>query len=136
MTSIYRKFTNLQREQIAERAKSERGQICCEGCGLVLGVKPYEIDHIIPEKLRPDADKKQPLKIVDGQLLGIACCHRGEDGKTAKDVARIAKAKRCSARHNGWKPKRPSIQSRSFAKAEPQKTASRPLKKTVQRIKP
>jgi hypothetical protein len=33
-------------------------------------------------------DKSRTLTAQDGQLLG-ACCHRGEDGKTAQDVGII-----------------------------------------------
>lgn len=97
-----REFTRNQREQIVERSK-RNGLICCEGCGLVLGEKPYEIDHIIAEALRPAIDKQKPITIAEGQLLGKDCCHRGENGKTNKDVAQIAKAKRQYNRANGLK---------------------------------
>lgn len=99
-----REFTRNQREQIVERSK-RNGLICCEGCNLVLGEKPYEIDHIIAEALRPAADKQKPITIAEGQLLGKDCCHRGENGKTNKDVAQIAKAKRQYNRANGLKTK-------------------------------
>lgn len=78
------------------------GQIACEGCGLVLGRKPYEIDHTIPEALV--VDKTKPLTIEEGKLLGKACCHRG--GKTAKDVGDIARAVRREAKHIGIKKRR------------------------------
>lgn len=97
-----REFTNAQRMQIVARAMNERGQLCCEGCGLVLGHKRWEIDHTIPEALV--VDKSRPLTIEDGQLLGKECCHRGEDGKTAADVAQIAKAKRRERAYRGDKP--------------------------------
>ena len=121
-----REFTRDQREQIVDRARNDTGQICCEGCRQVLGLKAYEIDHIIAEALRPDADKKRKLTIAEGQLLGKDCCHRGPDGKTAKDVKAISKAKAVSARHHGYgrKPK---------AKiASPPKAAKRPPKPQVQ----
>jgi hypothetical protein len=96
-----REFTKRQRAQIVERAMNERGQICCEGCGFVLGSKAYEVDHTIPEALI--RDKTKPLTIEDGKLLGVACCHRGPDGKTAVDVAVIAKAVRISHKRLGIK---------------------------------
>lgn len=77
---------------------NERGQICCEGCRQVLGSKKHEIDHVVAEALV--VDKSKPLTAKDGQLLGY-CCHRGEDGKTAKDVRAIAKSKRQERRHLG-----------------------------------
>lgn len=105
-----REFTRNQREQIVERSKRD-GVICCEGCGLVLAGKPYEIDHRIAEALRPEADKQKPLTIADGQLLGKDCCHRGENGKTNKDVAQIAKVKRQYDRANGLKRPKAKIPS-------------------------
>lgn len=88
-----RNFTRNQKEQIVERSKRD-GKICCERCGLVLAGKPYEIDHVIAEALRPEADKQKPIAISEGQLLGKDCCHRGADGKTNQDLKQIAKAKR------------------------------------------
>jgi hypothetical protein len=88
-----REFTRNQREAIRLRATNAAGEVCCEKCGMVLTGKKREIDHIIPEALRPEADKRKPLTISDGQLLG-ECCHRGPDGKTAADVKKIAKGKR------------------------------------------
>ena len=121
-----REFTRNQREQIAERAKRD-GVVCCEGCGLVLAGKPFEIDHIIAEALRPEADKQKPITIAEGQLLGKDCCHRGDDGKTNQDVKKIAKSKRQNAKHLGIaiRPAKP-IQSAPFQKTE--KPAKAPSK--------
>lgn len=113
-----REFTPTQRRQIKDRATNELGQICCEGCGLVLGKKPFEIDHTIPEGLRPDADKDKPLTIAEGRLLGKACCHRGENGKTKKDVAAVAKSNRQMDKDSGLKGPKQSIRSKGFPKKE------------------
>ena len=104
-----REFTRNQREQIVERSKNERGEICCERCHQVLASKPHEIDHIIAEGLRPEVDKQKKITIAEGQLLGKGCCHRGADGKTNQDVKAIAKGKRQYDRANGLKtrPKAP-----------------------------
>jgi hypothetical protein len=115
MMATRREFTRNQREEIVDRAKRD-GLICCEGCGLVLAGKPYEIDHIIPEALRPEADKRKPLTIAEGQLLGKDCCHRGEDGKTKADQAQIAKSKRQNAKHLGITVDSPPIPHRPFQK--------------------
>lgn len=122
-----RNFTRNQKEQIAERSKNADGQICCEGCGLVLAGKPYEVDHTIPEALRPEADKKQKITIAEGQLLGIACCHRGPDGKTNKDVKQIAKAKRQNAKHVGITRPKGQIRSAPFPKPDKPERVSKPL---------
>lgn len=114
-----RNFTRNQKEQIVERSKNASGQICCEGCKQVLGLKKYEIDHIIAEALRPEADKQKKITIAEGQLLGMECCHRGEDGKTNKDVKAIAKGKRQYAQANGMKTRaKQPIKSAPFPKPD------------------
>ena len=125
-----REFTRDQREAIVERSKNSAGQICCEGCNLVLGAKPYEIDHILAEGIRPAADKKQKLTAADGQLLGKECCHRGPDGKTAKDVKLIAEAKRRSAAHNGYSTQ-PASKLRSAPFPKTAKAAKREPKPSL-----
>jgi hypothetical protein len=69
-------------------------QTRCEGCSLVLGLKPYEIDHILEEELV--VDKSKPLTIEDGQLLGVGCCHKP---KTAERIRMIRKSDRVRDRH-------------------------------------
>lgn len=113
-----RNFTRNQKEQIVERSKNADGRICCERCGLVLDAKPYEIDHIIAEALRPEADKQHPITIAEGQLLGKECCHRGEDGKTNQDVRAIAHAKRVYNRANGLKTPKRELKSAGFPVSE------------------
>jgi hypothetical protein len=49
--------------------------------------------------------------------------------KTAKDVAEKSKVARVRAKHIGIKSTRKKLVSRGFAKAEPQRSASRPLEK-------
>lgn len=91
-----REFTNRVKAEIVHRAMNADGRVVCEGCGLVLGKKPYEIDHTIADALV--LDKSRPLTAADGKLLGKKCCH---DPKTVKDVGTIAKVKRVSAKHLG-----------------------------------
>lgn len=110
-----REFTQKQREAIVERA-TKNSVICCEGCNLVLAGKAYEIDHIIPEALRPSADKKTKLTIADGQLLGF-CCHRGPDGKTAKDVKQIAKGRRQFNKDKGLTRPKGTLKGPGFQKS-------------------
>lgn len=107
--STRRNFTRQQKEDIVARATDAQGTVRCERCGNALKRGAWEIDHIIAEGLRPEADKQKKITIAEGQLLGKECCHRGEDGKTNKDVAAIAKAKRQAEGHNGTKraPTRP-----------------------------
>ncbi len=104
-----REFSHKIRLVIVARAMNANGQVVCEGCGQILHMKKYEIDHTIAEALV--VDKSKPLTAKDGQLLGM-CCHRGEAGKTAKDVSDIARAKRRQAAHLGIKPKSRGFQSK------------------------
>jgi len=93
-----REFTPKQRFDIIKRATTGDNRILCEGCSLNVTFKKWEIDHVVAEALV--IDKSKPLTIEDGKLLGH-CCHRGENGKTAKDVKAIAKSKRREAKHLG-----------------------------------
>ena len=95
-----REFPRKIKAQIILRATNERGQVVCEGCGLVLGKKRYEIDHRVPEALRLSDAK--PLTAEDGKLLGRDCCHKP---KTADDIRKIRKADRVRDRDTGAFPK-------------------------------
>lgn len=91
-----REFPRKVRFEIIKRASDEKGNISCEGCGLRLGAKRWDIDHTIADALI--LDKSRPLTADDGKLLGWDCCH---SGKTKKDVGDIARAVRRYAKHRG-----------------------------------
>lgn len=99
-----REFSRKLKAEIILRSRNADGEICCEGCGLVLAGKRFEIDHIIAEGI---ADQSKPLTAEDGQILGKDCCHRAPGGKTAKDQARVAKMKRQRDRASGALKGRP-----------------------------
>jgi hypothetical protein len=127
-----REFTRDVYAQIVKRATTASGHVACEGCGLVLGKRPYHVDHTKPDAM--EVDKRRKLTAADGKLLGVECCHKP---KTAQDVKVIAKAKRVEAKHLGTKaPPRVPIKSASFTPAEPQRRASRPIDKLAQLPKP
>lgn len=93
-----RNFTKSDKAAMNRRATDANGQLRCEGCGLALKQKQAEYDHIIPEALRTDEEKKRKLTPADGQVLGRDCCHRGPGSKTSEDMGKIAKAKRNEAK--------------------------------------
>lgn len=78
----------------------------------------------------------------------IAICNGGENresnmrpaltaphkAKTKQDRAIKAKNDSVQMRHLGVKPDRPKMQGQGFRKAEPQRTASRPIKRKSERI--
>ncbi|MPR61341.1 hypothetical protein D7027_05855 [Ochrobactrum intermedium] len=113
-----REFTKKVYAEIVKRAMQPNGDIACEGCGLILGKKPYHIDHIKADAL--EIDKSAKLTAKDGQLLGVDCCHKE---KTKQDVAVISEAKRREEKHLGMK--RPSSKLAKTIK-EP-KRLSKPL---------
>lgn len=82
---------------ILRRATDSSGAVHCERCGAWCPKRSdFEIDHIISEGIRPEADKRRKLRPADGQLLCKAVCHRD---KTRRDDGAIAEAKRREARH-------------------------------------
>lgn len=118
-----RPFSAPVQREITDRATDAKGIIRCEGCGMDMTGKLIELDHIIAEALVPEWKKFDergkiiPLTAKDGQLLG-ECCHRGEDGKTRKDVKAAAKEKRQNAKYTGAKRYKQNIKSRGFDKVE------------------
>lgn len=103
-----REFTRDVKAAIVKRAMLPTGEVACEGCGLVLGKKPYHIDHVKPDAL--EVDKSRKLTADDGQLLGVECCH-GPKTRLV-DVPAIAKAKAVEAKHLGTKRPKQSIPTR------------------------
>lgn len=93
MTRAYRKFSTAVRIQIVLRA-SAAGRIHCERCGEWCRKRAdYQIDHVIPEGMRPAEDLRRALVAADGQLLCLDC----HDKKTDKDKGEIAVAHRRQA---------------------------------------
>lgn len=125
-----REFSRAQKAQILKRASDAKGNVYCEGCGLNVTGKVVEVDHIVPEAMRLPSDKLKPLTIEEGQVLGRDCCHRSPDGKTAKDLADIAEAKRREAFHLGIHSAS-RLKGAGFRPAPAQRKASRPLSKAL-----
>jgi hypothetical protein len=116
-----REFPRRIRAEIVLRATSAEGLIVCEGCGLVLGKKPYQVDHTLPEALVMDKSRK--LTAADGKLLGQECCHAP---KTAEDIRRVRKADRQRDRDTGAIARKP-WPKRVSQPTKPQNRASSPL---------
>ena len=106
-------FSKRVSKAIVARATNSDGQITCEGCGLVLGFKAYDIDHKIAEALC-DHTMKRNLKPEDGQLL-CKPCHKI---KTKDDVHKTRKADRQKNRHTGVKRPAGKIANRGFETAQ------------------
>lgn len=123
-----REFSKALKAEMIRRASDTKGNIFCEACGLNVRGKRIEFDHIIPEAMRLPHEMAKPLTVADGQLLGADCCHRAPGGKTAQDMADIAKAKRREANHLGIRP--PSrLKGAGFAPSPPQARATTPVNK-------
>jgi len=119
-----REFSRAVKAEIMLRCKTPTG-FRCEMCSAV--VQSGEIDHTIAEALIVDKSKKLTAK--DGKFLCLPC-HQGPDGKTPKDKAAIAKAKRCEAQALGIKRETPRpIQSAPFpASGKTPRIVKTPLK--------
>lgn len=103
-----REFPRKVRAAIILRATGSDGQIACEGCGQVLGKKPFEIDHTVAEELATDKSRK--LTADDGKLLGW-CCH---GPKTAEDIRRVRKSDRARDKNTGAIRPKGNLKSRGF----------------------
>ncbi len=110
-----RNFSERQKIEIVERATID-GVVFCEGCGVMVKGKNFQIDHIIAEALRTPEDRAKKLTIADGQLLCSGSSEACHDMKTQKgDVPAIAKAVSRQAAHLGVStPTQNPIQSRGF----------------------
>jgi hypothetical protein len=125
-----REFSKTVYAQIVKRAMHPVHGIFCEGCGQMLGLKKWHIDHIKPDGL--EVDKSGKLTAAHGQLLGYDCCHKP---KTAEDVKVISQAKRREAKHLGMKRSKGIIKSPGFpkvAKTKPLPTKSLPPRRMYQ----
>ena len=135
-----REFKKPVCREIVANATDATGTSHCDGCGLALKPvrgKPggYEIDHttaegIVPEwkKFDPVTGKAVPLTAKEGQVLGMSCCHRpDEGGKTRRDTTAAARSKRLEDRAKGLsEPADRPIQSRGFQKSERRKRIELP----------
>jgi hypothetical protein len=122
MTRPYRKFSVGVSIAIVLRATDARGRINCERCGAWCRKRAdYQIDHVIPEGMRPPEDLKRALKPADGQLLCLAC----HDRKTDKDKGEIALAHRRQAYALGVaRPGKKKLRSRPKAPRPPYRPAA------------
>jgi hypothetical protein len=89
-----REFTTADVVAIVLRATDEAWKVHCERCGTwCKSPKDRQIDHVIPEAMRPLADMARRLRPADGRLLCLAC----HAEKTPRDLGDIAEAKRREA---------------------------------------
>ena len=121
MSRAYRKFSVSVRIRIVLRA-SVGGRVHCERCAKWCKRRvDYQIDHVIPEGMRPAEDLKRALVAADGQLLCIDC----HDKKTDKDKGEIALAVRREAYALGIeRPGKTKMRSRPKAPKPPYKPAA------------
>ena len=91
----------------------------CEGCGIAL--RPGGIFY---EHMDPDGLGGEPT--LENCQVRCAVC---KEAKDKIDNAIMAKADRVLRKTYGLRPPKQKIRSRGFAKAPPQRTASRPIRK-------
>ncbi len=91
-------FPNKVRIAILRRAGWPE-HLVCEGCGMPIGKKKFEVDHTIECWEKPDRTELTP---EDGKVLGVDCCHRE---KTAKKAGERAHGNRIIKNNAGIKSK-------------------------------
>lgn len=103
----------------------------CEAAGEVYGLKPGQrcnapLSHGVEFDHYPIAATERDS---DGLDNCVACCRTCHRYKTSTfDVPMQAKSKRMQDRHVGIRPA-PKMRGRGFPKAEPQHTATRPIRR-------
>ena len=114
---------SVQREAIERAAGFCQGLLPSgERCPCELRPGRYQVDHILPDWLGG-----KPT-LANAQVL-CTDCHKA---KTARDVARICKAKRQSDAHQGVKdPHARRLQSAPFRPGQPARRASSKLTKDI-----
>lgn len=82
-------FSKDVRVEIFRRAGGP-GDLRCEGCGLSLKNKPFEVDHTIEEWEREDVAHglRPALTAADGKLLG-RCCHKPKTAQKSAERAHV-----------------------------------------------
>lgn len=116
-----KEFPQAVRKTAFARCCQPDGIPKCESCGnMIRGTPVYE--HVQPDGLGGD-------NTIENCKVHCRVC---ADNKTFKDDnPRMAKADRVLKKTYGLQAPRKRIQSRGFAKAPPQRTASRPLRRST-----
>jgi 5-methylcytosine-specific restriction protein A len=110
---VRREFPKQVKVQAAARANGR-----CDGCGARLVFGGYHYDHDIPDALGGDPT-------LENCRVLCKTCHGAKT--TQLDVPRIAKGKRQRDMAQSITTPKGRLQSRGFDKAEPQRTATRPI---------
>lgn len=115
-----KEFALSVRKQAMARCCKPDGIPKCEGCGKMLSKRTGTIyEHVIPDGLGGEPTLEN-CKVH---------CKDCADVKTlTEDNPRMQKADRVFKKEYGLTPSRKKIESRGFAKARPQNSASRPLR--------
>lgn len=118
-----REFPQSVRKAAFARCCKPDGIPKCENCG-----KQLRSGHIQYEHLQPDGLQGEPTL----ENCGVWCTPCSKE-KDKIDNATMAKADRVLRKNYGLRPARAKIQSRGFAPAPPQNSASRPIQKRNER---
>lgn len=96
-------FSKTVRLEIFKRAGGP-GKIKCEGCGLSLMGKLFDVDHTLEcwEMEDIEHELRPALTAADGKLLGKDCCHKP---KSARKAGERAHGKRIVEKAAGIKPR-------------------------------
>lgn len=123
-----------KRYEFSKQTKREalrRSEGLCEAVGAVYGLEPGQrcnspLSHGVEFDHYPAPATDKGSDTLENCVSACRTCHRFKT--SSFDVPMQAKAKRVSDKHLGIRP-RSSFQSRGFEKADPQRNATREIKK-------
>lgn len=117
-----------QRKEFSQKVRKlafarccKNGQPYCEGCGGEINART----GIIYEHIQPDGLAGEPT--LDN--CKVHCRNCADEKTFTEDNPRMAKADRVLKKTFGLQPSRKKLQSRGFQKFEPQRTASRKIRR-------
>lgn len=116
-----REFPQSVRKLAFKRCCGKDGIPRCESCGKVLRAGNIEFEHLTPAGLGGEPTLEN---------CGVWCAVPCSSKKTREqDNPRMAKADAVLKKTYGLRPSRKKMQGQGFRKAEPQRSASRPIRK-------
>lgn len=121
MSRHRRNFSALVRRAAFERAGGR-----CEECGTTLDGRRWDVDHIVTDWMGGDPTLDNAAVLCAGSR---DTCHGKKSADDAKRIAKVKRLLKTEAGERSRKRRGRELKSRGFAKAQPQRTAHRPIEK-------
>lgn len=122
-------MTAARRRNFPQRirmAAFERAGGRCEGCGISLTGRRWDVDHIITDWMGGEPTLDNAAVLCAGSR---DTCHGRKSADDAKRIAKVKRLIKSSAGERSRARKGKRMHSRGFPKRAPQNTATRPISK-------